>query len=576
MRKRFFRAATLSIVAGLIVAFLFAVPLMEQIYTAETRQGLRVALSMAEEVVPPDGDYAAMARQIGQRLTAGELEMRFTIIGSDGTVLGDSEADPAQMENHAGRPEVERALREGTGEDIRRSETTGERQLYLAAAVEGADGATLVYRASLPLRGYRQVQVMLWGCAAIGIFLGLIVALFSAHYAAGRVVEPLQKLTRAARQIADGETDVRVEPAPDEMGELAGAFNRMSERLSAAHQKLEQGNAQLAGILQGMNDGVIATDADGKITLMTNRAQELLGPCAGSARRLSNCGTYYQAVEALLEKVDKTGEPCTETLTLAVPSERILEVYAAPISGIEGGALAVLSDVTRIKKLEIMRSEFVANVTHELKTPLTSIRGYIELLKSGERDAETTRSFYEIIEIEAERLQKLTDDLLQLSDIENGAAEREVPLIPLADTVDRVTATLRPEADSRHISLHVFIKEGLEVRAQPNRLYQLIKNLMENAVKYNRDGGAVNLSASEERGVAVIRIHDTGIGIPPEHLERIFERFYRVDKGRSREMGGTGLGLSIVKHIVSLYGGDIRVDSQVGVGSTFTVRLNCR
>ena len=576
MRKRFFRAATLSIVAGLIIAFLFAVPLMEQIYTAETRQGLRVALSMAQEVVPPDGDYAAMARQIGQRLTDGELEMRFTVIGADGTVLGDSEADPAQMENHAGRPEVERALREGTGEDIRRSETTGERQLYLAAAVEGADGTVRVYRASLPLSGYRQVQVMLWGCAAIGIFLGLIVALFSAHYAAGRVVEPLQKLTRAARQIADGETDVRVEPAPDEMGELAGAFNRMSERLSAAHQKLEQGNAQLAGILQGMNDGVIATDADGKITLMTNRAQELLGPCAGSTRRLSNCGTYYQAVEALLERVGKTGEPCTETLTLAVPSERILEVYAAPIHGIEGGALAVLSDVTRIKKLEIMRSEFVANVTHELKTPLTSIRGYIELLKSGERDAETTRSFYEIIEIEAERLQKLTDDLLQLSDIENGAAEREVPLIPLADTVDRVTATLRPEADSRHISLHVFIEEGLEVRAQPNRLYQLIKNLMENAVKYNRDGGAVNLSASKERGVAVIRIHDTGIGIPPEHLERIFERFYRVDKGRSREMGGTGLGLSIVKHIVSLYGGDIRVDSQVGVGSTFTVRLNCR
>lgn len=215
-------------------------------------------------------------------------------------------------------------------------------------------------------------------------------------------------------------------------------------------------------------------------------------------------------------------------------------MYAAKLNeNAAGGALAVISDVTRLRKLEIMRSEFVANVTHELKTPLTSIRGYIELLKSGERDAETAQSFYEIIEIEAERLQKLTDDLLQLSDIENGAAEPELTPVLIAETVRKVADTLRPEAESRRIALHTFVEEGLSVRANPRRLYQLIKNLMENAVKYNRDGGAVNLSAASERGVAVIRVHDTGIGIPPEHLDRIFERFYRVDKGRSRELGGT-------------------------------------
>jgi len=166
--------------------------------------------------------------------------------------------------------------------------------------------------------------------------------------------------------------------------------------------------------------------------------------------------------------------------------------------------------------------------------------------------------------------------LLQLSDIEHGGGEAEVVPVPLEEVVDRVIATLRPEAEARNIALHPFIEPGLQVCAQSGRLYQLIKNLMENAVKYNRDGGAVNLSAAVERGVAVIRVHDTGIGIPPEHLERIFERFYRVDKGRSRELGGTGLGLSIVKHIVSLYGGDVRVDSAVGVGTTFTVRLPCR
>lgn len=220
-----------------------------------------------------------------------------------------------------------------------------------------------------------------------------------------------------------------------------------------------------------------------------------------------------------------------------------------------------------------MRSDFVANVTHELKTPLTSIRGYIELLKSGERDAETTQSFYEIIEIEAERLQKLTDDLLQLSEIEHAAPESEVPLSSLAETVERAAETLRPEARARHIGLRLFIPPDLQVRAHPRRLYQLMKNLMENGIKYNRDGGILNVSAAVERGAVVIRVHDTGIGIPPEHQDRIFERFYRVDKGRSRELGGTGLGLSIVKHIVGLYAGDIGVASEPGVGTTFTIRF---
>ena len=381
----------------------------------------------------------------------------------------------------------------------------------------------------------------------------------------------------ASAPISAGDIPVRVENAPDEMGELSGAFNRMSERLAAAYQKLEQSNSQLAGILQGMNDGVVAVDGQGRIALMTDRARELLGSYAGVSRRLADCGTHYLAVQAMLDRVMAGEKPFTETLTLAAPTERILEIYAARVEGdASGGALAVISDVTRLRKLEIMRSEFVANVTHELKTPLTSIRGYIELLKSEERDRQTALSFYEIIEIEAERLQKLTDDLLQLSDIEHGGGEAEVVPVPLEEVVDRVIATLRPEAEARNIALHPFIEPGLQVCAQSGRLYQLIKNLMENAVKYNRDGGAVNLSAAVERGVAVIRVHDTGIGIPPEHLERIFERFYRVDKGRSRELGGTGLGLSIVKHIVSLYGGDVRVDSAVGVGTTFTVRLPCR
>lgn len=576
MRKRFFRAATVSIVAGLVIAFLFAIPLMGQLYTDETQKRLETVLTLAEGYELTDEGYEMLAQRVGDRLASEETAVRFTIIDADGVVLGDSTAAAAEMENHRERPEVEQALRTGSGSDIRRSETTGSREMYFARRVELPGGGQGVYRASLPLNQLGRMQATLWSCAAIGIFMGLIVALFSAHYAAGRVVEPLQRLTRAARSISAGETAAPVEDVPDEMGELAGAFNYMSERLSAAYRKLENNNEQLAAVLQGMNDGVVAVDAQGNITLMTERARELLGSYAGTVRRLSECGTHYLAVQAMLEKVMQGGEAFTQPLSITVPAERELEVYVSRLSGNASGALAVISDVTRIRKLERMRSEFVANVTHELKTPLTSIRGYIELLMAEERDAQTTRSFYEIIEIEAERLQKLTDDLLQLSDIENGSTEREVTPIPLAETVEKVIKTLRPEAQARGISLHAFVEPGLQVVAAPHRLYQLIKNLMENAVKYNRDGGAVNLSAATERGVAVIRVHDTGIGIPPEHLDRIFERFYRVDKGRSRELGGTGLGLSIVKHIVNLYGGDVRVDSEPGVGTTFTVRLNCR
>lgn len=575
MRKRFFRAATLSILAGLLIAFLFAVPLMEQVVIEETEQQLRLALTLVNGY-PQAEDSETLVREVAAQLEQSEQNLRLTIISEDGQVLADSEAAAAQMEGHADRPEVRQALTGTVGRSIRKSETTGQRQLYLAQLRTLPDGTRQVVRAAVPLERMGSTSLLLWGCGLIGISMGLVVALFAANYSAGRVMEPLHKLTQAVRSVSVGDEPVHVADAPDEMGELSMAFNRMSERLAAAHRQLARSNEQMAGILQGMDDGVVAVDSDGTISLITNRARELLGPSAGTARRLSDCGGDYRRLQALLEQVMRTGKDARDVWLLGGAEERMVQVYAAPVQEehVRAG-LAVLSDITRLHKLEVMRSEFVANVTHELKTPLTSIRGYIELLKSGERDAETARSFYEIIEIEAERLQKLTDDLLQLSDIENGGNDTEVPLTPLADVVERVVNTLRPEAEQKQVELDVTVEPGLKVRAHTRRLYQLVKNLMENAVKYNRAGGNVRLTAGVEMGVAVIRVQDTGIGIPPEHLDRIFERFYRVDKGRSRELGGTGLGLSIVKHIVSLYGGDIHVTSQPGEGTTFTVRLNC-
>lgn len=574
MRRRFFRAATVSIIAGLLIAFLFAVPLMEQIYTDEAEDRLRTALALSMGYAGTE-DCQATARTIGRKLEEAGLNIRLTVISADGTVLGDSEASPEDMPAHDDRPEVWEALAEGEGREIRQSETTGGKSMYLARKAEQADGSVLVYRVSIPMKGLGEVQKMLWGCGAIGIFMGLIAALISAAYAAGRVVEPLQSLTRAAREMAAGGEPVHVDNAPDEMGELSSAFNRMSDRLTAARRELEHSNEQLAGVLQGMDDGVVAIDAAGLVTLLTDRAQELLGACPAGVSRLSECGANYLRILDDMEQAMKTGSAVRTSMTPAGAPDKILEVYASRAGAPgEGGALAVISDVTRLRKLEIMRSEFAANVTHELKTPLTSIRGYIELLKSGPRDEETAQSFYEIIEIEAERLQNLTDDLLQLSEIENGGSDSEAPGTLLENVATRAMESLRPQADRRGVRMMLHIEPGLTVRAHEQRLYQMMKNLMENAVKYNRENGTVEVTAREERGMAVIRVSDTGIGIPPEHLDRIFERFYRVDKGRSRAQGGTGLGLSIVKHIVNLYGGDIRVESKPGFGTSFTIRMN--
>lgn len=580
MRKRIFKAAMLSIIVGLLAAFLFVMPLLAQVYNDEAEQRLKTAISLASGYPLSDGSvgsYESLAKETAARLKQGGQSIRITLIEPDGKVLGDSEANPGEMENHAGRPEVKTALKTGEGRDIRSSATLGKREMYMAVLQTMPDGKRLVFRAALALNDFEVTYLLLGACGFIGICFGLIVALITANYFAGRMVKPLQKLTSAVRMISAGDVPVHVEDAPDEIGELSAAFNNMSERLAAVNAERRQDNDRLAGILQGMEDGVVALDDQGSVTLLTRRAAEMLGNPPDSYVHLAECGTNYLYIQKILDRVASEGSPVCETIVLAGTPERILQIYAACLSeNHTGGVLAVISDVTRIRKLETMRSEFVANVTHEFKTPLTSIKGYIELLKSGSRDEKTAQSFYDIIEIEAERLQRLTEDILQLSEIESTREDGSAESASVMETAADVAESLRPEASERQVTIDISaIPYGLRVNASPRRLHQLLKNLMENAVKYNREGGRAEVSARVERGVVVIRVHDTGIGIPPEHLDRIFERFYRVDKGRSREQGGTGLGLSIVKHIVSLYGGDIGVESTPDEGTTFIVRLRC-
>ena len=361
---------------------------------------------------------------------------------------------------------------------------------------------------------------------------------------------------------------------PHEIGQLAQSFNRMADQTQKAFSELTEQGHQLEAVLQGMDDGVLAVDQYDNILLFNERVKALLQNSGLKIGEKLDGSIVLSQLAGYLREALETDSVVRKEIKLSNP-ERIMTVYAAPLNAEDAkdGGLLVLSDVTEVRKLQQLRSEFVANVTHELKTPLTSIRGFIELLKSGDRDEETRQYFYDVLDIEAERLHHLIDDMLVLSQIEN--AKDDVQTVPcnLNQEIETVLRRAKPIAEKNGIVLRLEAEEAFLVASSPTRLQQLFGNLVENAIKYNKPQGRVTVTLQRQRNMVLVKVKDTGIGIPQEHLPRLFERFYRVDSSRSREIGGTGLGLSIVKHLAGLYHGDVSVESVVGEGSVFTVRL---
>ena len=389
------------------------------------------------------------------------------------------------------------------------------------------------------------------------------------------IVRPMLRLTEATRKVAAGDFESRVpEHYPNEIGQLAQSFNRMADQTQKAFSELTEQGHQLEAVLQGMDDGVLAVDQYDNILLFNERVKALLQNSGLKIGEKLDGSIVLSQLAGYLREALETDSVVRKEIKLSNP-ERIMTVYAAPLNAEDAkdGGLLVLSDVTEVRKLQQLRSEFVANVTHELKTPLTSIRGFIELLKSGDRDEETRQYFYDVLDIEAERLHHLIDDMLVLSQIEN--AKDDVQTVPcnLNQEIETVLRRAKPIAEKNGIVLRLEAEEAFLVASSPTRLQQLFGNLVENAIKYNKPQGRVTVTLQRQRNMVLVKVKDTGIGIPQEHLPRLFERFYRVDSSRSREIGGTGLGLSIVKHLAGLYHGDVSVESVVGEGSVFTVRL---
>ncbi|NIK66911.1 ATP-binding protein [Paenibacillus sp. BK720] len=507
-------------------------------------------------------------------------DTRVTFIAGDGTVLGDSDHAPETMDNHSTRVEVVEAHKDGIGRAIRYSDTLKENLLYVALAVDPSDPHSNVIRLAMSLKEVDKSINQLWTVLIIGLLILFIVAAFISYRIALSLTRPLEQITKVAQRIKQMDYKARVKVRKqDEVGELGHAINAMAESLEVQMTRIRQNESQLESVLDNMINGVMMIDKAGKILLMSRRAGELLGISSGElvGRNYAEAKQQYE-LSQLIQEALESREHIREEITFYFPEERLLELNLVPILQENqefGGVLLVLADVTAIRRLERMRSEFVANVSHELKTPIAAVKGFAETLLGGAvNDEETARSFLQIIYDESDRLNRLIGDILALSKIESKRVPLYFSPVEMDSFMTKTVTMMESEAAKKSIKLQLEMEHGLYVEADEDRLRQIMMNVIANGINYTPEGGkvSVNIASIDEDHIR-IQISDTGIGIPKKDLPRIFERFYRVDKARSRSSGGTGLGLSIVKHLIELHKGTITVTSAVGVGSTFVIEL---
>ena len=487
---------------------------------------------------------------------------RATIIDATGKVLADSEADPAGLENHARRPEFVAALHGQVGTDVRMSRSLSIPFLYVAAPVPG--GAV---RLSYPLTEVQARVAHVRRMVLLGSVVTFLVAMVVAGSAALSISMRLRRIVLFADRIAGGDLTARIaETSLDEIGQVAAALDKTARQVESNFAALQTSQRELETLLNSMQDAVIAVGSDGRVQ-WANRSMDRL-------RRTRLNSPLVETVRDpdFLRAVQEAtaGKVSTARATSIFPA-RAFDITAAPLPG--GGAVAVLRDLTETERVEKTRRDFIANVSHELRTPLTSIQGYAETLLDASTDNHQMREFLEIIRKNASRMSRLTEDLLTLARVESGEHRFDVQPVTPGELLREAVESFRELARSHGIELLVEDTTSTQVSADREAIHQIFSNLIDNALKYAGTGGKIVLGARPSGRGVEFYVRDFGPGIPSEHLPRLFERFYRVDKARSRESGGTGLGLAIVKHIVLAHGGTIRAESELNHGSTFLFTL---
>lgn len=589
-------ATLLAVACGLLVAGFLAIQSLEQQEVAQLSAVLEARTKLVEfglqplfkppASVPSSTHLQAVVRELSHRASA-----RVTVVDAAGTVIADSavrETDLSSVENHRSRPEIEQAAATGQGQDIRASHTTGERTMYRAIAMARPPGLPPIFvRVGLPMllldREIAKLQQNLFLALGVAFFLAVSLSIWLAR----SITRPLSDIALAAEQLAAGRRTLPIRTnSRDEVGLLATTLNHMADELHTKIAELSEDRAQLLAMLTSMVEGVMVLDCRGHVLQVNPALERMFGVPRTDARGRPCADIFrHQQLNDLVAAILATKTNQEDEIVLA-PTGRCLHIQASVAGGErenEACAILVFHDITELRRLENIRKDFVANVSHELRTPLTSIKGYVEALLDGAKeDPDSLAKFLDIILKQSDRLNLIIEDLLELSKIESGRVSFKEELLDVRTVVDRTVSMIQPIADKKGHRLVTVIDHHLPaIAGDEGRLVQVLTNLLDNAVKYTPEKGTITVAVhlvgegtgTPGRRMLELSVTDTGIGIPEQDRPRVFERFYRVDKARSRELGGTGLGLAIVKHIVEGQGGHVWVEGAEPQGSRFVVRL---
>jgi two-component system phosphate regulon sensor histidine kinase PhoR len=578
-RGKIFLASTLLLVVSVAASEIYLVPAVERDLTQRIEDDLQVRLKLVAErastFAAADNaakDWDALADRL-----APAAEARVTFVGRDGVVLGDSEVTAQELpklENHRARPEVAAALAGRASDNIRFSATIQKRMLYAAIPVPGDSG--IVARLSLPLAWVDSAKARVRSLVMGGALVALVAALLASFAAAELMSRRLRSLTTVARRMASGDLSVRSRlESTDEIGELGSTLDHLAQNLSTSLEELRADRDLLGRILESMREGVLVMDGEHRVLLANPSLRQMLLLDSDVVGRSTIEVIRNADLQRIVETALTANEPATGEIEIGGLKPRRLMVHAARLTGEPRALLLVLLDVTEMRRLETIRRDFVANVSHELRTPVASVRSAAETLRIAlEKDPKAADQFLDIIERNARRLGELIADLLDLSRLEANELRLHTEPLDLQAAIEKSVAPFAARAAARKSRLEVNIaKDCPPPLADKHGFDRILANLIDNALKYCPEGTTVSISAARANGKVRIDISDDGPGIEARHLPRLFERFYRVDPGRSRETGGTGLGLSIVKHLVEAMKGEVSVESTTGEGSTFAFTL---
>ena len=582
VRRRLLLIMTVGGLAGAILVAAGAIALLRSAVQERfvDRIGAETALLAGwveemDEADDPQEFVAPAARSLG---------VRVSLIAADGTVVADSSREReslAQMDNHLDRPEVQGARLRGAAESFRTSATTNVEYFYSARTVDGP-GSIKYVRIALPSSLVRQIQSDYAWLVVIVVLGSMIVLVLFGYVAVRRLSRPMEQIAEAVERAAAGDVHAALtipSVGGEEVIRLATSVRRLQMALLAKIDELDRERSLLSSVVTGMREGLLLVDGERRVRLANDALGTILDLSFDPTGHLIEEVVRHPGVVSDIDAALSDSREVHESVLSLPASDRVFELHVTPLEGSKKTgspeALVLFVDITRLERLEKVRREFVANVSHELRTPLTSITAFVEnLIDGGLGEPEDARKFLEIVQRHANHMGELIEDLTDLSLIETGSVSLELRRVDACEVAREVAARLEPLAASRDVEIRIEIPSPFHVTADRRRLEQMLTNLVNNAIKFNREGGRVRVEGRAEEGRTALIVEDTGIGIPSSSQEKVFERFYQVNRDRSRAVGGTGLGLSIVKHLMRLHGGRVVLESELGHGSRFTLEFS--